>query len=263
MKIVRTLIAAGIALAAAPALAAFQTLPTTGERVLDRTELEINRLFIPTGPVAGPIIGPDGVPGNAYNFPNPATWVLISEIRESDVLLPEDDELEEVGEFFDAVFRDTSDNSLIFMTRLVLEEEGEINDIFRSGFFGYEVQAAWTFSTDFDLRMFSAARSNVNFLTGPDVFDPDIVNMRSDINVDEGSPWSGLYFLKVAAPGFYLKPDAIRIYQAGEEVGDEPFSFYLDGYAPLPVPEPSTYAMLLGGLGLLAFAAKRRRGRAA
>jgi hypothetical protein len=28
---------------------------------------------------------------------------------------------------------------------------------------------------------------------------------------------------------------------------------------PVPVPEPSTYAMLLGGLGLLAAVARRRR----
>jgi hypothetical protein len=35
----------------------------------------------------------------------------------------------------------------------------------------------------------------------------------------------------------------------------------LDITAPAPVPEPETYAMMVAGLGVLGFAARRRRGR--
>ncbi len=251
MTIARTLIAAGFALAAAPALAAFQLLPTAGTLRIDGSN----------NPAADPLFIPTGTANGDGTYQPPSFLQLLAE-NETDIELPDEDdgELEEVGEFFDSVFRDTSDGTLVFASRIVLEDEGEINDIFRSGFYGYQVLAAWTFSTDFDLRMSSTARSNTGLLD-PDEFDPDVVNMRTDINVEEGNPQSGLFFIKVAAPGYIFKEDAIRVFQAGEE-GQDPFSFVFGGYVPTPVPEPSTYAMLLGGLGLLAFAAKRRRTRA-
>jgi hypothetical protein len=39
------------------------------------------------------------------------------------------------------------------------------------------------------------------------------------------------------------------------EIGYEPFH----GYVTTPVPEPTTYAMLLGGLGLMGVVARRRK----
>lgn len=252
--------AAGFALVAAPAFADFQTLPTSGDlRVVGLTdESPVDNLLVPYGAPTGEITGPNGAPGQAYAFPNPGTWVPISQVRETAIMLPDEDdgELEEVGTFFDSVYRDTSDGSLLFVSQIILEEEGEINDIFRSGFTGYSVAAGWTFSTDFDLRMYSAART-ASGLGDPDVFDPDVVDMRTDLNVEEENPWSGWFFLKVAAPGYQLGPNAIQLLQAGEE-DQTPFPFVLDGYIPTPVPEPSTYAMLLGGLGLLGLMARRR-----
>lgn len=251
MSIAHTLVAAGLVLAAAPALAEFQLLPTAGTlRVEGSNDPFTDPLFIPTGTANG-----DGT------YQPPSFLQLLAQ-NETDIELPDEDTgvPEEVGDFFDSVFRDTSDDTLVFASRIVLDDEGEINDIFRSGYYGYQVLAAWTFSTDFDLRMSSAARSNTGLLD-PDEFDPDVVNMRTDINVEEGNPQSGLFFIKVAAPGYLFQEDAIRVFQAGEE-GQDPFSFTFGGYVPTPVPEPSTYAMLLGGLGLLAFSAVRRRARA-
>lgn len=251
MQFARTLIAAGLALATTPALAAFQVLPTSGDlRVLGQSNPSVDPLFVPNGPSNGP---------NTYDFPS--NLVLLAE-RETDIELPDEDtgELEEVGEFFDYVFRDTSDDTLIFASRIVMdpEEEGEINDVLRAGYFGYAVSAGWTFLSDFDLRMYQAGRFATGLeevAEGEEEFDPDVVAMRTDINVEEEAPLSGLFMLKVAAPTYYLLDDAITVYQAGEE-GQTPFRYTFDGFAP--VPEPSTYLLLLGGLGLFGVVARRR-----
>lgn len=42
-----------------------------------------------------------------------------------------------------------------------------------------------------------------------------------------------------------------------------PFSHDAEGWVSSPIPEPETYAMLLAGLGLLGFAARRRKSRLA
>ena len=49
----------------------------------------------------------------------------------------------------------------------------------------------------------------------------------------------------------------IRIDDTLRTIDDEYFSTYR--YSATPVPEPGTWALLLGGLGLLGFAARRRR----
>lgn len=254
MLYARTLIAAGLTLAAVPALADFQPLPTSGDlRVVGAQNVLVDPLFVSTGTPNG-----DGT----YGFPS--TFVLLDQ-RETDIELPDEDDptiFEEVGEFFDYVFRDTSDNTLVFASRIVMDplEEGEINDVFRAGFFGYNVSAGWTFMSDNDLRMFQAGRFATGLEEveeGEEEFDDDVVAMRSDINVAEGNALSGLYMLKVAASGYYLSEEAITVYQAGEE-GQTPYRFDFDGFAPTPVPEPSTYLMLLAGLGLVGLIARRR-----
>jgi hypothetical protein len=249
MRFTPPLVAAGLALAATPALAAFQVLPTSGDlRVIGQALND--PLLVDSGPASG-----DGT----YGFPT--NFVLLAQ-RETDIELPDEDsgELEEVGEFFDYVFQDTSDGTLIFASRIVMdpEEEGEINDIFRAGYAGYAVSAGWTYLSDFDLRMFQAGRFDTGLEEveeGEEEFDPDVVAMRSDINVEEGNAQSGLYMLKVAAESFYLLPDAITVYQAGEE-GQPQFRYSFAGFAP--VPEPSSYLMLLAGVGLLGLMVRRR-----
>ena len=49
----------------------------------------------------------------------------------------------------------------------------------------------------------------------------------------------------------------------GQYAGTFTFNFGPVVAVPVPVPEPETYAMLLGGLGLLGFAARRRKQKAA
>ena len=51
-------------------------------------------------------------------------YALAGPIRESDLMIDDGGDQEEVGEVFDAVWRNTSDNTLLFATRLVLDRGG-------------------------------------------------------------------------------------------------------------------------------------------
>lgn len=62
----------------------------------------------------------------------------------------------------------------------------------------------------------------------------------------------GMKTLSLSAPGI-----AYAIFGATNAVNGS--SVYIDNFAVTPVPEPETYAMLLAGLGLLGFAARRRQ----
>lgn len=263
MMFKKTALAAALLFAAAGAQAgSFVELPTSpvitscsasvpGIRVCGRTNQATDPLLIDSGDVTG-----DDGEGNSFYGP-PAGLTLLA-MRETDVEL----EGEEVGEFFDYVYRDTADGKLVFGSRLVLTAAGaEVNDIFRSGFTGYSAAAAWAFTYDLDLRLYSAARTDVGLKEGADVFDADVIDMRSDINIDEGNATTGLFLIKTDAPNYQLLADAATVFQAGEEVGFEPERFSFAAFAPAPVPEPSTYALMFGGLGLIAAAARRRSKR--
>jgi len=248
MKFHRSLLTAALVLAASAAQAgSFVELPTSGTlRKVGANNLNVDQLFIATGAVVATDI--DGF--NTYGFP--ATFTLLAS-NDSDVMLGG----AVVGDFFDYVFVDSTDNKLVFGSRLVLEDDGEVNDIFRAGFTGFSAAAAWTFMHDTDLRAYSAARTSTGLKQGADVFSADWVNFRSDINVEEGNPNTGLFLVKTDAPDYRMIESAIRVWQGGEE-GQSAESFFISGFAPI-VPEPSTYAMLLGGLGVLGVIAKRRR----
>lgn len=251
MKFQKTLLAAALVVVATAAQAgSFVELPTSGTlRKVGSARNSADPFLIASGPVNG--TDADGF--NTYDFP--VTLTLLAS-RVSDVMLGG----QVVGDFYDYVFRDSADSKLVFGSRLTLDADGEINDIFRGGFTGFSAAVAWAFTTDTDLRMYSAARTSTGLKQGVDTFSPDWVDFRSDLNVEEGNPDTGLYLIKTDAPDFALKDGVIRLWQGGEE-GQSQESFFLAGYAPTlaPIPEPSTYAMLLGGLGLLGVIAKRRR----
>lgn len=165
-------------------------------------------------------------------------------------------------DYFDFVYRDSLDNKLVFGTRALnqLDNNEEANYLFRYGFTGYSTAAAWTFSTDFDLRAYQVGSTDASTHIVPVALDNDAVRFKSDVSVSEGNPWSGLFLVKTDATDYVLGNKAIGFGQAGEE-GQAVVRGFIGGFIPTvaAVPEPDTYAMMLAGLGLMGFIARRRR----
>jgi hypothetical protein len=101
-----------------------------------------------------------------------------------------------IGDIYDFVFRDSRDNKLVFGTRVLLglpgqQQNAELNNVFRYGFeedgTTFAAAAAWLYMSPYDLRLYSAARSDKGLLQ-TDVFDPDAVSFQSDINLSKATP---------------------------------------------------------------------------
>lgn len=162
---------------------------------------------------------------------------------------------------FDFVYRDSADNKLVFGTRYLnlVDNDQEVNFLYRQGA-GDNPSVAWTFLTDFDLRMYQAGQTDdYSFDTTVD-YEPGFVRQKADISVTEGNPWSGLYLVKTDATGYQIGTNAIGFYQAGEEqqavVGG-----FINGFVATtvtPVPEPENLALFAVGLGLIAGFARRK-----
>ncbi|MCQ9377860.1 FxDxF family PEP-CTERM protein [Methyloversatilis sp. XJ19-49] len=181
----------------------------------------------------------------------------------------------DIGTFYDFVYRSTTDSTLLFASRFELdigeiaigadEYDVEINDILRRGYANYDVSVGWYASIDSDFRLQSTAHTSNGVRTRPtnpvDVFDDNVVDFRTDISVEEGNATTGWYVLKTNATEFTYLVDAVTIRQAPSIDGMSPplRTATFEGFAPVTaVPEPETYAMLLAGLGLIGFAARRR-----
>jgi len=161
---------------------------------------------------------------------------------------------------YDFVFRDSSDNQLVFGTRYLnrVDNDQEVNFLYRHGFTGYQTSVAWTFLTDDDLRMYQSGRTASTSTDDTVPFDPSSVRQRSDISLTEENPWSGLFLVKTNATSYALSDNAIGFFQAGEE-GQDQVGGFIRGFAPAAaVPEPGTYAMLLAGLGVIGLLGRRR-----
>lgn len=165
---------------------------------------------------------------------------------------------------FDFVYRDSLDNKLVFGSRFlnVVDNNQEVNFAFRHGFTGFDAAVAWTFSTDFDLRMYEAGRTDDYSFNTTVPYDADAIRMKADISVTEGNPWSGLYLVKTNSE-YFTMGDALSIYQAGEE-GQAVVGNTISGFVPtndptVAIPEPESFAMMLAGLGLMGFVAARRK----
>jgi hypothetical protein len=174
----------------------------------------------------------------------------------------------DIGTFYDYVYRSTADGSLLFASRFTLEVEEqngytlEINDLFRRGFTGYQVAVGW-YDGSSGLRLQSAARTETPRTRPqiPDVFDPDAVALRTDISIEEGNAATAWYVIRTDATAFQYLGGAVSVSQAASTDGLSPplRVATFEGFAPAPIPEPGTYAMLVAGLGILGFAVRRRR----
>lgn len=183
---------------------------------------------------------------------------------------------EDVGTFYDAVFRNNIDGTLLFGSRVVVfedddddddivtlaedeeEEEFELNHTQRNGFLGYTTAAGWYRETSSDLRAYAAAATSTFYSPADDVplsssfYNGNSVTFYSDISAEEGNPVSAWYVVKTNATAFALNGTAV-LYQA-EDGAPKIFTFD----AAAPVPEPSEYAMMGVGLLLLGGVMRRR-----
>ena len=236
---------------------------------LDETGMTISESFTDRDSRVIPLVA-TSIKYDAYSTVSPrpligsGTLTLLDYRHTEDVMLAG----QAIGDVYDFVFRDSRDNKLVFGTRVLLglpgqQQNAELNNVFRYGFdeggTTFAAAAAWLFMSPYDLRLYSAARSDRGLLQ-TDVFDPDAVSFQSDINLSEGNPYSGLYLLKTDAMYYTMADKAIGYFQAGEE--DQPVvKAFTGGFVPTnmaPVPEPTTYLMFLAGLGMLGLVARRR-----
>lgn len=167
------------------------------------------------------------------------------------------------ADIFDFVYRDSADNTLVFATRYLNREDNseEANFLYRYGFTGYSTAAAWTYSSDFDLRMYQAAKTTATSGGAMFALNEDTVRQMGDFSLTEENPWSGLFFVKTNATDYTLASQAIGFYQAGEE-GQSPAGGFISGFVPTtvtPVPEPESYALMMLGLGVIAFARRQKK----
>lgn len=159
----------------------------------------------------------------------------------------------------------------------------EVNDAFRSGFSsatsvqgGYSKVDITGPVTDEYARSIGRSSAGLNE-SGVGTYDADWVRFETDVNVDDpdgSSPGtSAWYWVKITgANGWTTASEAIRLWEGGEEDQTQ-YSIYVSGYVPTyagarfaasalaPVPEPSTYAMLFAGLGIVGLTVRRRAGR--
>jgi len=88
-------------------------------------------------------------------------------------------------------------------------------------------------------------------------------NMTVDFFIDQGGSWNLLGHWDVAAGGHVdynanLNAGSYLVTVAGDVTGTDGSTYVVNGTVAA-VPEPSTYALMLGGLGLVGFMAARRR----
>lgn len=193
-----------------------------------------------------------------------------------------------VGILYDRAYYNSTTGEAILGIRLDMngnqwdppsDETFEVNDVFRRGLSGASsLQGGYSRVNSADEYSWAIGRTDEGLnegtgTGGASTYDLDWVRWWTDVNVDDpdgSSPGTSAWFwVKFeGAVDFAYEEDAIRIWQGGEE-GQEEYEVFLSGWVPVfasarsamalaPVPEPSEYAMLLAGLGLVGVMARRR-----
>ena len=120
------------------------------------------------------------------------------------------------ADIYDFVYRDSTDNSLVFATRYLNRQDNneEANYLYRYNFTldGYNPQVAWTFSGNNDLRMYQAGLTDDHSFNASVPFQDNVVRQKGDFSVSEGNPWSGLFLVKTNATAYELGNKAIGFY---------------------------------------------------
>lgn len=198
------MLTAGLLAVPAQQAFAFQPLPTTGAdiRVLGAQDVFSDPLFL------GPGWNPTSQGYTQIHF------------SEQEIELDGED----VGTFYDAVFRNNIDGTLLFGSRVVVfeddddgaigtlaeeeEDEFELNHTQRNGFLGYTTAAGWYRDTPNDLRAYAAAATSTFYDPDESIplnssfYDGNSVTFYSDISAEEGNPVSAWYVVKTNATAF-------------------------------------------------------------
>ena len=163
----------------------------------------------------------------------PSSLNLISKVDTSFTAAEQSDF---TGVFSDYVFIDKGTNSVVIGSRLYFPPIGnfanksEVNDIFRTGYAGFNVQAAWTAVDPNDKLPVSVALTDSGFKQA-DRFNANVVDFRTDVNASETKPTSGLFLIRTDATAFKVINNAVSLRQGGEE-GQKVLTVNLAGYAP-------------------------------
>ncbi|MDP1549106.1 MAG: FxDxF family PEP-CTERM protein [Nitrosomonas sp.] len=128
---------------------------------------------------------------------------------------------------------------------LALLEESSPRNFLRADISGGAV------SVSVDLGDFGDDFSGDSDLLFLEVFDSSDTSLgRTEFFIE--ASFTGMETLSLSTPGI-----SYAIFGAIDAVGGS--SVYADNFTITPIPEPETYAMLLAGLGLLGFTARRRK----
>ncbi|MGY1489835.1 PEP-CTERM sorting domain-containing protein [Methylobacillus pratensis] len=218
----------------------------------------------------------------------PSSWTQQASVTTA-VYSPVNNSIQ-VGNFIDTVWIDATTNQLIIGSYFQLLPNypqgnihggggiSEINSIVRTGFSDVDtVSAAWYFAegiysgAEDGYRLRDPSRSGyvasydaANAAAG-DYLDLDKVAIRTDVSIGEDNPNSGIYFLSVDASQYtyVFGSNAIGIIQgaSSNEGGRQFQEIWLSGFRVAAVPEPSEYALMLIGLGLMGVVARRRKSK--
>ena len=101
----------------------------------------------------------------------------------------------------------------------------------RTGNAGYTLGTAWSefLSNSQSLRLYRTTRTAARFGELPVAFDPDILTQQTDLNVSEGNPRSGYFYIQTDAACYTRSKNSFEVFQGGEE-GQDVLSILLDSF---------------------------------